>query len=179
MALLTTLGLRRPNIWERPTVLDHLLTSPLRWLAALLYRLLLALRGRPFRAPRRDPIRVVCLSDTHDQAPAAVPPGDLLIHCGDLTNPGTAADIQRQVDWLVRLPHRHKVLVAGNHDSWFDPAARKVICARGLEEEGAVVDLKGLTYLENTAVTLEFDGGRQLNLFGGPALPACGGDDFA
>ncbi|KAH8889663.1 calcineurin-like phosphoesterase [Thozetella sp. PMI_491] len=175
MGLLVWFGLRRPNIWERRTLLDKFLESPLQWLVFTFFQLVLFLRGRPFRPPRdKPPIRVVCLSDTHDGT-VAVPDGDLLIHAGDLTNPGTAADIQRQVDWLDSLPHQHKVFVCGNHDSWFDPTAR----VPEDRKTGAEVNLKGLKYLENSAVTLEFRGGRKLNVFGNPALPRCGGDNFA
>ncbi len=176
MGLLTWLGLRRPNMWERPTALDKWLSSPLQWFVLYIFHLVLFLRGRPFRPPRdRVPIRVVCLSDTHDRTIASVPDGDLLIHAGDLTDAGTVADIQRQIDWLDSLPHTHKVFVCGNHDSWFDSKSRKAEDW----DSGAKVDFKGLTYLENSAVTLEFTGGRKLNVFGSPALPLCGGSNFA
>lgn len=176
MSLLQWLGLCRPNPWERPTLLDHLLRSPLQFLVVRIYHLFLALRGRPFRPPRdRRPITIVCLSDTHDQIVPDVPDGDLLIHAGDLTDPGTVDDIQRQIDWLDSLPHRHKVLIAGNHDSWFDVRSRKPEDKRS----GRRVDFKGVHYLQNSSVTLDFADGRTLNLYGAADLPACGGDDFA
>jgi hypothetical protein len=176
MGLLIWLGLRRANIWEKPTALDVFLTSPLHWLVFRLFQLFLFLRGRPFRPPRdKPPIRVVCLSDTHDKQPPAVPDGDLLIHAGDLTDDGSAASIQRQLDWLAGLPHTHKVVIAGNHDSWFDPDARR----QEDRESGVKVDFKGLHYLENSAVTLSFKEGRRLNVYGSPALPKCGGSNFA
>lgn len=174
MGLLQYLHLRRRSVWDPPTALDIFLSSPLQWLMHRIYRLILLLRGRPFHPPRdARPIRVVCLSDTHDHVPLQeIPAGDLLIHAGDLTTDGTAADIQRQVDWLDSLPHRHKVLVAGNHDSWFDPSARRV------EDHGAV-DLKSLVYLQDRLVTLEFEGGRMLNVYGAGDIPECGGPNFA
>lgn len=175
MGVLTYLGLRRPNVWERRTMLDRFLESPLSWLVLGLFHLILLLRGRPFRPPRdKPPIRVVCLSDTHDRT-IAVPDGDLLVHAGDLTDAGTAADIQKQIDWLDALPHAHKVFVGGNHDSWFDPASRPAADVAS----GARVDFKSMHYLEGRAVTLEFKGGRKLNVFGSPALPVCGGSNFA
>ncbi|KAK0621582.1 Metallo-dependent phosphatase-like protein [Bombardia bombarda] len=187
MGLLVWLGLRRANEWEPPTLLDWLVfDSPLQWLASGAYHIILVLRGRPFRPPRRDdalrpPIRVVCLSDTHDHIlkRSAIPDGDLLIHCGDLTNDGRRASIQRQIDWLAGLPHAHKVFVCGNHDSWFDPNARREEDIDGGGGEaggkgGGELDLKGLVYLENSAVTLEFKGGRKLNVYGSPAVPQCG-----
>ncbi len=127
------------------------------------------------------PVRVVCLSDTHDQT-VAVPAGDVLIHAGDLTNAGTAADIQRQLDWLASLPHTHKVVVCGNHDSWFDPASR-----RAEDGDAAPPDFRGMHYLEHSSVALRFgdddgdekDGGRTLKIYGAPDIPQCGGSDFA
>ncbi|KAK0718152.1 calcineurin-like phosphoesterase [Lasiosphaeria miniovina] len=180
MGLLVWLRLRRPNTWERPTLLDGLLDSPLHWLVARLYAVLLLLRGRPFRPGHghSSTIKVVCLSDTHGHVVPDVPDGDLLVHCGDLTDAGSAAAIQAQLDWLAALPHRHKVVVAGNHDSWFDPDARRALADAARKADGEV-DFKGVVYLENSSVTLEFKGGRKLNVYGSPAVPTCGGSTNA
>lgn len=178
MGILKFLHLRRPNEWERPTILDHLLSSPLAWLATTLYHVLLFLRGHPFGRPpgSRPPIRVVCLSDSHDHiAGIRVPDGDLLIHAGDMTNDGTAESIQRQVDWLRSLPHLHKVVVCGNHDSWFDERSRKAVD----RESGKKVVWDGVRYLEGEMVTLAFKGERMLNVFGAPWIPKCGDESNA
>lgn len=119
-------------------------------------------------------MRIVCISDAHDLT-VPLPPGDLLVHAGDLTGDGDAEDIQAQLDWLDAQPHRHQVAVAGNHDSWFDPAARKAAD----HDAGAGLDFKSVRYLERSAVALEFDGGRTLNVYGAPDLPQCGGSSFA
>jgi 3',5'-cyclic AMP phosphodiesterase CpdA len=175
MSLLVTLGLGRRNKWERPTLLDHLFTSPLQALISQFYAFVLFLRGRPFLPPRDKPaIRVVCISDTHDQT-TAVPDGDLLIHAGDLTNAGTIDDLQRQIDWLDALPHRHKVIVCGNHDSYFDVTAR----SQADRDSGRSLDLKSIHYLERKSVTLEFAGRRRLKVYGAPDLPVCGEANFA
>lgn len=155
--------------------MDKLLASPLQWLVFRIYHLILFLRGRPFHAHNSNPIRVVCLSDTHDNIVSNVPDGDLLIHAGDLTNSGTVEDIQKQLDWLASLPHRHKVFVAGNHDSYFDPKSRKAVD----KKQGRAPDLKGLHYLQDDMVTLEFKGGRMLNVYGAADIPECGGTDNA
>lgn len=171
MGLLQDVGLRRRIEWDKPTLLDEIIESPLKAIVVRLYFIILWLRGNPVRPPRnRPPIRVVCLSDTHEEIVSKVPDGDLLIHAGDMTNSGTAADIQKQLDWLASLPHKHKVIVCGNHDSWFDIRSRR-------EEDTLahrVVDTKGMHYLENESITLNFDGGRKLNIYGAPSLPKCG-----
>lgn len=181
MGLLTFLHLRRSDPWEPPTLLDSLLLSPLQYLLTHLYHLLLLLRGRPFRPlPSQPAIRVVALSDTHDHLiPAcAMPPGDILIHAGDLTNDGTVASIQRQIDWLSGLPHAEKIVIGGNHDSWFDLASRREV-DRGQAAKG--VEWKGVRYLHNESVTVEFKGkgGRRLNIHGNGAVPRCGDDSNA
>ena len=62
-------------------------------------------------------MRIVCLSDTHNlHDRIRVPEGDLLLHAGDATSRGTEKEVSVFADWLAGLPHRHKVVVAGNHD---------------------------------------------------------------
>jgi hypothetical protein len=62
-------------------------------------------------------LRLVCLSDTHSaHGSLEVPDGDLLLHAGDFTKRGRPQEIERFGRWLGGLPHRHKVLVPGNHD---------------------------------------------------------------
>lgn len=176
MGLLVKLGLRRPMKWERPTLLDWFLDSPLQALAYSLYLIVLWLRGNPVKPPRhKQPIKIVLLSDTHESIVPRVPDGDLLIHCGDLVNDGAAASIQTQIDWLASLPHQHKVAIAGNHDSWFDINARREEDTLGHK----TVNMKGIHYLERQSITLAFKGGRKLNIYGAPDIPQCGGPDNA
>lgn len=166
---------RRANIFDPPTALDRILLSPLRAIIQSIYLFLLALRGAPFKPPHNKPkIRVVCISDTHTNIPT-VPPGDLLIHSGDLTNEGTVKEIQAQLDWLHSLPHKHKILIAGNHDSYFDPKSRKDVD----KSSGAKLKFYDMNYLQNQSVSLKFKGGRTLNVYGAADIPKCGGSDFA
>lgn len=174
MGLLTWLGLRRRNKWEPLTLIDHLLISPLTYFTVHFYHLVLLLRGRPFHPPRnKQAIKVVCISDTHDQI-VSVPPGDILIHAGDLTNAGTVEDIQKQLDWLKAQPHAVKVVIAGNHDSWFDEKARPEVDVKS----GAKPDLTGLEYLESGMTVKEIHG-RRINIFGVPDIPSIGPKEFA
>lgn len=174
MGLLTRFGLRRSNQWDRLTLLDHLLLSPLTFLTIKLYHLFLFLRGKPFHPPRNKPaIRVVCISDTHEQT-VDIPPGDILIHAGDLTESGTAADIQKQLDWLKSQPHGVKIVIAGNHDSYFDPLSR----TEKDTAAGVKLNLDGLQYLESSLTVHEIKG-RQISIFGVPDIPECGPKSFA
>ncbi|KAI6785441.1 putative rhamnogalacturonate lyase C [Emericellopsis cladophorae] len=172
MGLLQCLGLRRRDQWQPPTLLDSLLLSPLTYLTSLFYQVVLLLRGHPFH-PARPKIRVVAISDTHDQF-VHIPPGDILVHAGDLTNEGTVRDIQKQIDWLKRQPHAVKVVVAGNHDSWFDPKSRRDEDVKS----GAQVDLDGVVYLESQ-ITVQEIRGRKVHIFGVPDIPNIGPPEFA
>ena len=69
----------------------------------------------PRSPPLLNPeIRLVCISDTHnDDCRNHVPDGDIFIHAGDLTNLGTSEELQAAVDWILSLPHKVKVVVAG------------------------------------------------------------------
>lgn len=66
-------------------------------------------------SPPEHPLKVVCISDTHNTKPN-IPDGDLLLHGSDLTEGGTFDELQDQLHWLNAQPHRYKVTVAGNHD---------------------------------------------------------------
>jgi len=66
------------------------------------------------------PVRIVCISDTHElHRELSLPDGDLLIHAGDFTFFNHASKIHDFNDWLGELPHRHKVVIPGNHDRIF------------------------------------------------------------
>ena len=65
-------------------------------------------------------MKVVCLADVHGRFDFEVPDGDLLIVAGDFTMGGRVEEIARFNVWLNKLPHKHKALVAGNHDWLFE-----------------------------------------------------------
>lgn len=89
----------------------------------------------PPESKNTDPemIRVVCMSDTHSQIHRMsldVPDGDVLIHAGDFTNVGSAGDVERFNQWLGELTHKHKVVIAGNHELSFDPKCNHPLAAK-------------------------------------------------
>lgn len=62
-------------------------------------------------------MRLVLMADTHGMHDkVVVPGGDVLIHAGDFCNQGTFQDAKKFVQWLSVLPHKHKIIIAGNHD---------------------------------------------------------------
>ena len=100
-------------------------------------------------------MRIVAVADTHlfhDEL--VIPDGDVFIHAGDLCRGGDLDELRVAANWITSLPHRYKIVVAGNHDWAFD---RDRAAARALFE----------TYLEDSEVTL--DGVR---FYGSPWQPA-------
>lgn len=89
-------------------------------------------------------MRIVCISDTHAKhRQLAIPDGDVLVHAGDLTRRGEHSDVRDVDDWLGTLPHRHKVVIAGNHDFCFE----RTPSSRGW--------IRHATYLQDEAVEIE------------------------
>ena len=99
------------------------------------------------RVPYDSPMRLVCISDTHNMHErVVVPDGDVLIHAGDLTGRGTSREVKSAAAWLGGLPHPHKVVIAGNHDFLFESDLER---ARGLIESA------GVTFLQDEGVEIE------------------------
>lgn len=63
-------------------------------------------------------MKIVQISDTHGQHRLLcdLPEGDVLIHCGDITENGTEEEVLDFLNWFIDLPYQHKIFVAGNHD---------------------------------------------------------------
>lgn len=66
-------------------------------------------------------MHIVATSDTHeDHRKLKVPDGDVFVHAGDFTFRGEKKYVKDFNDWLGTLPHRYKIVIAGNHDLSFD-----------------------------------------------------------
>jgi Icc-related predicted phosphoesterase len=90
-------------------------------------------------------LQLVAMADTHGHhEELVVPEGDVLIHAGDLTQRGTIEELMEVNRFLASLPHRYKVVVAGNHDWCFQNTpglARSVLTAATyLEDEPLVLE---------------------------------------
>lgn len=67
--------------------------------------------------------RFVCISDTFSRTDymPAIPDGDVLLHTGNFSNLGIPREIEAFNEFLGKLPHRYKIVIAGNHEVTFDP----------------------------------------------------------
>jgi len=153
---------------------------------------------QPSSPPSQDKLRFVCMSDTHSLTPhlkMAVPDGDVFVHAGDFTRAGNPSEIREFNTWLGKLPHKHKVVIAGNHELCFDPSLGKtsdIVSRSGhigtsplnLMEDSQAADqsvkcqdikkeLTNCTYLEDSSV--EICG---LKVYGTPHQPEYGGWAF-
>lgn len=130
-------------------------------------------------------LRLVCISDTHSHSPGEgyiLPPGDILLHAGDLTNQGSLPEIQKAVSWLEKADYAVKIVVAGNHDTSLDqqyalkhPEGWKVQPDQAQLDEcrRLVREAKGVVYLEHESAEVEVKGVR-LKVFGSPFSPERG-----
>ena len=95
-------------------------------------------------------MRLVCLSDTHSlhwQIPN-IPDGDVLIHAGDSLGQGTLENVADLNDWFGTLPHRHKIVIAGNHDWAFQetPQAARAMLTAAIYLEDSGVEIEGFRF---------------------------------
>jgi Icc-related predicted phosphoesterase len=93
-----------------------------------------------------------------------IPSGiDMIIHSGDCSNPrdpyNNESEVRDFIDWYKEIPVKHKIYVAGNHDTSIE---------KGLVTKD---DFKnaGIIYLENESVVI--DG---IKIFGSPHTPNFG-----
>ncbi|MEM9490009.1 MAG: metallophosphatase domain-containing protein [Myxococcota bacterium] len=94
-------------------------------------------------------MRIVAVADTHgfEANLSPVPDGDLFIHAGDLLRMGRLSELEPVAAWIRALPHRHKVVVAGNHDWCFidDPrSARALLGPTVIYLEDSAAEIAGL-----------------------------------
>lgn len=76
-------------------------------------------------------MRLVCISDTHNQHnKIKLPKGDVLIHAGDATGRGTIQEVSNFLTWMGAQPFTHRLFVPGNHDWLFEkqPQLAKQMC---------------------------------------------------
>lgn len=100
-------------------------------------------------------MRAIVISDTHGVR-FDVPDADVLIHCGDFLGRGRIEELASFCAWLRDLPHKHKIVVAGNHDL---AMVRQAKDARAMLRAHAI-------YLQDEAVEVE-----GVRFYGSPWTP--------
>lgn len=118
-------------------------------------------------------MRLVLLSDTHRMHDRIViPPGDILVHAGDFCGHGTREQARAFAAFLHALPHRHKVVIAGNHDRCLElePALGRELFAKCHYLFDSGVEIEGLRFWGSPWQPWFLDWA--FNLQRGPALRA-------
>ena len=106
-------------------------------------------------------MKLVCIGDTHNKHRELIlPEGDVLIHAGDCTDAGTLRETRDFLEWFSAQPHKHKILIGGNHDYFFE---------RSSSEEIAESTPDNIHYLQQEAVQLE-----GVTFWGSPYTPGSG-----
>lgn len=128
------------------------------------YRFPLILSGSSICAPASphfsliSRMKIVAISDTHGQhRQLKLPPGELLIHAGDVSGRGHRQEILDFLDWFGQQDYRYKVFIAGNHDFFFERETAETISA---------LIPPGVIYLNDSGVEIE-----GLQLWGSPIQP--------
>lgn len=105
-------------------------------------------------------LKIVCISDTHGyHGGVYAPDGDVLVHAGDYSMAGRDSETKSFLGWLDVQPHRHKVLIAGNHD---------LDCQSYPEKFKSYLDVlaPGVTYLNEESIAIN-----GVKFFGSPWTP--------
>lgn len=92
--------------------------------------------------------RIVVMSDTHTlHRRLVVPEGDIVVHCGDWSGADTLDEHEEFFAWFAALPHRNKILVAGNHEKSMEPERMGGTLRRRMP--------RSITYLEDNRADIQ------------------------
>lgn len=112
-------------------------------------------------------MKIVSMSDPHEAWDRLdVPDGDVLICAGDITFEGRLSEIARFNTWLGTFPHKHKLVIAGNHDLCFDSRYQRKFDSPVSEHRRLFTNA---TYLQDEEIIL--DG---VKFYGAPHTPEYG-----
>ncbi len=167
----TTMSLDALFDRKPPTLWQQFLHSPLLFVTRRAYSSCSTNLSPLEDTPASGRIRVVCISDTHNthESLPTLPPGDILIHAGDLTNSGTEHELRSVLDWLSAQSHPLKVFIAGNHDT--------ILATPTTKRDAILSCYSDLIYLENSSVTLNVRE-HQITVYGSPCTPRHGSGVF-
>ena len=94
-------------------------------------------------------MKIIALSDTHGMYEGLeVPAGDVLVFAGDATRHGSLDELIHFNGWLEGLSHKHKIVVAGNHDwSWEkDPINSSLYLTNAVYLQDGELEIDGVNF---------------------------------
>jgi Icc-related predicted phosphoesterase len=112
-------------------------------------------------------MKILCISDTHTQH-KLIPTRfienadngiDTIVHAGDVSGRGYKGEITDFLKWYDKLNFKNKILIAGNHDFFFEEGKPEDIAAM-------LAEYPNITYLNDSGI--EIDG---VKFWGSPVQP--------
>jgi predicted phosphodiesterase len=108
-------------------------------------------------------MKVTLISDTHNQH-KSIPSkylqgGDCIIHAGDVSGRGTYNEIEDFMVWFNELPYTYKIMIAGNHDFFFERASKIIV-------DEILNKYPNIIYLNDSGIELE-----GIKFWGSPIQP--------
>ncbi|KAI4703028.1 hypothetical protein J4E81_001905 [Alternaria sp. BMP 2799] len=135
------------------------------------------------------PVRFLVLSDTHGaKLPENLPPCDVLLHCGDLTEDGTPDSISAALQTLGKVEAKLKLVIAGNHDIsldklyWLSQGGTEADAERADAtvslDAGSEASKNGITFLKEGTHTFKLACGATFKIYASPYTPLYGASAF-
>ncbi len=93
-------------------------------------------------------MKITVFSDTHTlHNQVNIPEGDILIFAGDMNNCRDEQDVAAFNSFLATLPHKHKVVIGGNHDHQLagNPVTAKSLLPEAVYLQDELVVIAGIT----------------------------------
>ena len=114
-----------------------------------------------------EKMKVICISDSHSkhhEIPSRFMENadgdiDMCIHAGDVSSRGDEREILQFMEWYSKLPFKYKILIAGNHDFYFERATSDMI-------ERLLKNYPEIIYLNDSGVEIE-----GFKIWGSPVQP--------
>ncbi|MGD9899925.1 MAG: metallophosphatase domain-containing protein [Calditrichaceae bacterium] len=116
-------------------------------------------------------MRIVAFSDTHGyHDKIIVPDGDILIFAGDMCTKRSLQSVEQFNRFLAGLPHKYKIVIAGNHDFPFErqPHEARELITNAIYLQDESTEIEGIHFYGSPWQPWFFDWA--FNLKRGPAL---------
>ena len=107
-------------------------------------------------------MKFVLISDTHtqhDDRRLVLPKGDAIIHAGDISYRGGRIEVENFLKWYDALPYKYKILIAGNHDFFFETYSKETV-------DQLLSQYPTVIYLNDSGITIE-----DIKIWGSPVQP--------
>lgn len=96
-------------------------------------------------------MKILLISDTHSKhgfiSDKDLVPADMIICAGDISNRGWKSEVENFMFWFDSLNYKYKILIAGNHDFFFEKNDEEVV--------EMLKKYPSITYLNTSGITID------------------------